>query len=174
MTNCNLGNWTKECENILNKQISLELWASYKYLSMWSYFDRSTVGLNKIADFFKKSSDKEREHAMKLIEYQNKRGGTVSLVDIPAPSLETVPTGSNDLLVNFSKAVEMEQTVYQHLLKVHKTGEEHNDPQFTDFIEGEFLEEQIDAINELTKHVSQLKRIGNDGHGLWNFNNHFE
>ena len=27
---------------------------------MWSYFDRSQVGLKKIAEFFKKSSDEER------------------------------------------------------------------------------------------------------------------
>ena len=148
---------------------------SYQYLSMWSYFDRSSVGLKKIADFFKKSSDEEREHAMKLIEYQNKRGGKVSFADISSPSLDYLATeDSNDVLLSFVKSIEMEQTVYQHLLKVHKTGEENNDPQFTDFIEGEFLEEQIDAINELTKYVSQLKRIGNDGHGLWNFNNHFE
>ena len=42
----------------------------------------------------------------------------------------------------------MEQVVYKSLLNVHKIGEENNDPQFTDFIEGEFLEEQINAINE--------------------------
>lgn len=32
--------------------------------------------------FFKKMSEEEREHAQKFMEYQNKRGGTVVLLDI--------------------------------------------------------------------------------------------
>ena len=46
-------------------------------------------------------------------------------------------------------------------------------PQFTDFLEGEYLEEQVTAINELTKYASQLERIGNNGHGIWNFDKEF-
>ena len=78
------------------------------------------------------------------------------------------------ILLSFEKALEMEQRVYQSLLNLHKVGDECNDPQFTDFIEGEYLEEQIEAINELTNYISQLKLIGNNGHGLWNFNNNFK
>ena len=43
--NCNLGNWSSFCEKIVNDQINLEFWASYQYHLMWSYFDRSDVGL---------------------------------------------------------------------------------------------------------------------------------
>lgn len=53
MTSCNLGNWNVACEIQVNKQINIEYWASYQYHLMWSYFDRSNVGLKNIAEFSK-------------------------------------------------------------------------------------------------------------------------
>lgn len=50
------------------------------------YFDRSDVALPGLYRYFKKASDEEREHAMKFLTYQNKRGGDVVLTDIQAPS----------------------------------------------------------------------------------------
>ena len=177
MTSCNLGNWNKACENQVNKQINMEYWASYQYHLMWSYFDRSSVGMKNIAEFFRKASEEEREHAHKLMEYQNLRGGRVVLKNVEAGNLDYLNNknpGSSNLLVSFQKALEMEQSVYNSLLEVHKTGESENDPQFTDFIEGEFLGEQVEALNEVAKHVTQLQLIGDDGHGVWNFDQEFE
>ena len=68
----------------------------------------------------------------------------------------------------------MEQIVYQNLLKVHRIGQKVDDPQFTDFIESEYLEEQVNALNEIAKYVSQLERIGDNGHGIWNFDKEFK
>merc|ERR1711915_343294 len=51
--------------------------ASYVYLSMASYFNRDDQALHGFAKFFQKSSDEERDHGMKLMEYQAKRGGRV-------------------------------------------------------------------------------------------------
>ena len=47
------------------------------------------------------------------------------------------------------------------------------DFQFSDYIESNFLDEQVKAINELASTIGKLRRIGNDGHGLWNFDNTF-
>ena len=74
---------------------------------------------------------------------------------------------------SFEKALEMEQHVYQSLLHVHQISEQCNDPQFSDFIESEYLEEQISSINELSGYISQLNRIGENGFGIWSFNNEF-
>ena len=35
--------------------------------------------------YFKKASDEEREHAMKFMTYQNKRGGSIVLKPIESP-----------------------------------------------------------------------------------------
>ena len=48
------------------------------------YFDRDDVALPGFHKFFKKSSEEEREHAEKLMKYQNKRGGRIVLQDIKA------------------------------------------------------------------------------------------
>lgn len=175
MPNCNLGNWSEQCEKSVNKQIQLEYWASYQYHLMWSYFDRSNVALKNIAKFFKKSSLEEREHAHKLMEYQNLRGGNVELSGVNDVGLVYLTeTSDNDVLASFKKTLEMEQNVYQGLLKLHEVADTENDPQFADFVESEYLQEQVEALNEVAKYVSQLERIGEDGHGIWNFDREFE
>ena len=175
MPNCNLGNWSEQCEKAVNKQIQLEYWASYQYHLMWSYFDRSNVALKNIAKFFEKSSLEEREHAHKLMEYQNLRGGNVELLGVNDVGLVYLTeTSDNDVLASFKKTLEMEQNVYQGLLELHEVADAENDPQFADFVESEYLQEQVEALNEVAKYVSQLERIGEDGHGVWNFDREFE
>ena len=71
-------------------------------------------------------------------------------------------------------AYELEVKVYNSLLELHRIGDNSGDPQFTDFIEGEYLEEQVDAMSELQVLISQVERIGTDGHGLWNFDREFK
>merc|ERR1712130_975658 len=66
-------NYKEESEALINKQIIMEFYASYVYMSMYTYFDRDDVAYKGLAAFFKKSSDEEREHGEKLIQYQNKR-----------------------------------------------------------------------------------------------------
>merc|ERR1711872_878484 len=79
-------NYHEDCEALINKQINMEFYASYVYLSMSSFFNRDDQALHGLASFFKKSSDEEREHGMKLMEYQTKRGGKVVFQDIAKPS----------------------------------------------------------------------------------------
>lgn len=174
----NLCYWNKLCELQLNKQINLEYWASYQYHLIWSYFDRDSVALMNVAEFFKKSSLEERDHAHKFMEYQNMRGGIVEFYPIENINLDYLTSPSNvqrnDVLLSFEKALDMENKVYDSLLNLHKTADSCSDPQFADFIEGEYLKEQVESINEIKKYISQLKRIGEDGHGIWNFNNNLK
>jgi len=46
------------------------------------YFDRDDVALKGFHKFFKKSSEEEREHAEKMMKYQNSRGGRLVLQPI--------------------------------------------------------------------------------------------
>ena len=50
-----------------------------------TYFDRDDVALFGFAKRFKENSHEERDHAEKLIEYQNKRGGRVVFQQIDKP-----------------------------------------------------------------------------------------
>ena len=81
-------NYSSDSEAEVNKQINLELYASYVYLSMvrktliWKaskfvqftncpllqayHFDRDDVALPGFFKYFKKASDEERQHAEKV------------------------------------------------------------------------------------------------------------
>jgi len=149
-------NYHAECEAGINKQINLELYASYVYQSMAFYFDRDDVALKGFSNFFKKSSEEEREHAEKLMKYQNKRGGRVVLQNIQKPDRDEWGTG----LEAMTMALSLEKNVNQSLLDLHKLGDTHGDPQFCDFLESNYLEEQVEAIKQLSDYVTNLKRVG--------------
>jgi len=165
-------NWSKKCEKALNLQIYTEYWASLQYHMIFAYFDRHNIGLRNVAEYFNKASLEEREHAHQFMHYQNIRGGKVSYATTYDIDFDLNIKNSeikSDVLCAFEKALEMEQLVYDKLLLLHSIADENKDPQFSDYIEGEFLEEQINAIDELNVIISKLKLIGNDGHGLWDF-----
>ncbi|XP_031240860.1 LOW QUALITY PROTEIN: ferritin, mitochondrial-like [Mastomys coucha] len=75
-------NYHQDSEAAINRQINLELYASYVYLSMSCYFDRDDVALKNFARYFLHQSHEEREHAEKLMKLQNQRGGRIFLQDI--------------------------------------------------------------------------------------------
>jgi ferritin heavy chain len=149
-------NFHEECEAKINRQINMELYASYVYMSMAYYFDRDDVALPGLHKFFKKSSDEEREHAEKFMKYQNQRGGRIILQPVAQPNKDEWESP----LVAVSAALELEKTVNQTLLELHGVAGSHNDPQLCDFLETHFLEEQVKSIKELSEYVTQLKRCG--------------
>ena len=119
------------------------------------------MALNGFAKFFKKNSEEEREHALKLIDYQNMRGGRVVFQDINKPN----KSEWGSALEAVEAALDLEKTVNQSLLELHKTADASSDPQLTDFIEGNYLEEQVEAVKELGDLVTRMRRAG-DGLGV--------
>merc|ERR1712186_146596 len=107
----------------INKQINMEFYASYVYLSMASYFSRDDQALHGFSSFFRKNSEEERAHGMKLMEYQAKRGGSVVFQDIAKPS--SMEWGTP--LEAMEAALELEKTVNQSLLDIHKVAGDKGD-----------------------------------------------
>ncbi|XP_022345525.1 soma ferritin-like [Crassostrea virginica] len=149
-------NFHQESEAGINRQINMELYASYTYQSMSFYFNRDDVALPGFSHYFKKASDEEREHAERLMKYQNTRGGRIVLQDIKKPDRDEWGTGLDAMQV----ALQLEKTVNQSLLDLHKVADGHGDAQMCDFIETHYLEEQVNAIKEIADHITQLKRVG--------------
>merc|ERR1712083_983586 len=116
--------------------------------------DRDDIALPGFAKYFAKASEEEREHAEKLMKYQNKRGGRIVLQDIKKPDRDEWGSGLEAMQV----ALQLEKSVSQSLLDIHKIAGGHEDAQLCDFIESEYLEEQVKAIKEIGDHISQLKR----------------
>lgn len=149
-------NYHPECEAAINKQINMELYASYVYQSMAYYFDRDDVALPGFCKYFKKSSDEEREHAEKFMAYQNKRGGRIVLQPIQRPDRDEWGSGVDAMQV----ALSLEKNVNQALLDLHKMASSNDDDSLCDFLEGNFLSEQVDSIKEISDYITNLKRAG--------------
>ncbi|KAJ8976519.1 hypothetical protein NQ317_007037 [Molorchus minor] len=157
-------NFHKDCEDGINRQINLELHASYVYMSMGCYFHRDDVSLLGFHKYFKESSEEERGHAFKFIEYLNKRGGTVVLTDIVAPEKQNWGTAHEAM----TAALALEKKVNESLLDLHSIASGHMDVNFCDFLETHFLQEQVDSIKEIGDHITNLKRVG-EGLGVFMF-----
>jgi ferritin heavy chain len=149
-------NYHAECEAGINKQINLELYASYVYQSMAYYFDRDDVALKGFHKFFKKSSDEEREHAEKFMKFQNSRGGRIVLQPIEKPERDEWGSGLDAMQM----ALSLEKNVNQTLIELHNIASQHNDNNMTNFIEGDFLDEQVESIKQISSYITQLKRVG--------------
>jgi len=154
-------NYNEQCEAGVNKQINLELYASYVYQGMAFFFDRDDVALKGFHKFFADSSKEEREHAELLMKYQNQRGGRIVLADIKAPEkTEWGARGGSSALEAVEAALMLEKSVNQSLLELHALADGHKDPQMADFIESHFLTEQVESIKELSDLVTRIKRNG--------------
>ncbi|KAJ7961176.1 Ferritin [Quillaja saponaria] len=157
-----------ESEAAINEQINVEYNVSYVYHALYAYFDRDNIALKGHAKFYKESSGEEREHAEKLIKYQNTRGGKVILHSILNPLSEFEHAEKGDALYAMELALSLEKLTNEKLLSLHSVADSNNDPQLADFIESEFLTEQVEAIKKVAEYVAQLRRVGK-GHGVWHF-----
>jgi len=149
-------NYHQECEAGVNKQINMELYASYVYQQMAFHFDRDDVDLAGFKKFFEEQSKEERHHAEMFMKFQNERGGRIVLEDIKKPSKQDWASG----LEAMEAALELEKTVNQSLLDLHAISNKNNDPQFCDFLETHFLTEQVESIKQISGYITNLKRVG--------------
>ena len=91
-------------EAALNRQIEMEGYASFLYLSMASWCDQK--GLSGCAEFMHRQSDEERMHMMKIFHYIAEVDGRALSPGIPKPTAD------------WSSVQEMFQQVFQHEQKV--------------------------------------------------------
>merc|ERR1712241_887354 len=128
-------------------------------------FDQKTHTINmsvsKIRTNFHANSEEERDHAMKLIKYQNMRGGRVVFQDVAKAKTDDWISA----LSAVEASLELEKKVHESLLEMHKVADSHGDAQLTDFIEGEYLKEQVEAQKEIGDLITKMKRAG-DALGL--------
>ncbi|XP_078062474.1 ferritin, heavy subunit-like [Mustelus asterias] len=155
-------NYHQDCEAGVNKQINLELTASYLYLSLTSFFDRDDVALDNFSHFFKHQSQEKREHAEKLIKFQNKRGGRILLQDVKKPERDEWGNSLQAMQV----ALDLEKNVNQSLLDLHQLAATQTDPHLCDFLETHCLDEQVKTIKQLGDHITNLKRLGAPENGM--------
>merc|ERR1712118_114522 len=106
-----------------------------------------------------------RREAARVPE-QARRQGCPGFLMSPITEFDHADKG--EALYAMELALSLEKLNYEKLVDVHRVADEQGDPSLTDFIEGEYLEEQVEAIKKVSTYVSQLRRIGK-GEAVWHF-----
>ncbi|KAG8281787.1 ferritin heavy chain, oocyte isoform-like [Homalodisca vitripennis] len=149
-------NFHSECEEGLNEQINCELYASYAYFCMSNCMSRPDVALFGFANFFLNASREEQKHAQMLVDFVNKRGGTVQLCDVLKPE----PGEYHNPEVALEESILLEKHVLKNIEELHKKSVIHNDMFLQDFLEAHMIPEQYDGLQQLGEMLANVRRAG--------------
>lgn len=103
-----------ELNESINQQILQEYHNSLIYAQIQSHFE--SLQLKKIAEYFKKQSLHEAEHAQKFIQHLNDRtGGKVSIGEVNAPnlSLSSVESIGDVYILTEEETTESIEAIYE-------------------------------------------------------------
>ena len=146
---------SEKLQNAINEQITAEMWSANLYLSMSFYFEKE--GFSGFANWMKKQSQEELEHAYVMADYIIKRGG-VAKVD----KIDVVPSG-------WGTPLEVFEYVYKHECHVSKMIDElvsvasaERDNATQDFLWG-FVREQVEEEATAQGIVDKIKKAGDAG-----------
>ena len=148
---------TKKMEKALNEQINKELYSSYLYLAMASYFE--STNLRGFAKWMRVQVMEESSHAAILYNYIFERGGTVTLSAIAAPTASfTSPLDA------FEKTLEHEKFITSSIYSLVDVAREERDYATQNFLNW-FVEEQVEEEANDNEIIEQLKLIGDASTG---------
>jgi ferritin len=145
--------------NALNEQINAELYSSYLYLSMASYFKR--LNLEGCARWMEVQALEEVTHAMKFFDFVNNRGGKVDLKAIEGPQ-----TSWGSPLAAFEAVYEHETKVTRLIYNLADIAIEEKDHATGNMLQW-FVTEQVEEESSADAIVQKLRLIGGDGGNLY-------
>lgn len=143
---------TQKLQDAINGQIAKEIWSANLYLSMAFYFDKE--GFQGFANWMKKQSQEEMDHAYTMADYIIKRGGTAEVRQIDA-----VPGTWNSPLEVFEHAYSHECYVSKCIDELHDLAIAENDKATQDFL-WTFIREQVEEEATASGIVDRLKKMG--------------
>ena len=143
---------SKTIQEALNQQIKHEFYSSYLYLSMSAYFE--TANLPGCARWMRIQSQEEHEHAMKLFDFVNDRGGSVELQALDQP-----PGEFQSPLDVFQQALEHERQVTALIDRLYELAVKEGDYATQVHVQW-FVTEQVEEEKNASQIVEQLKMTG--------------
>ena len=148
----------KEMTKALNEQINKEMYSAFLYMQMASY--TSDIALKGFANWFMVQYHEEMFHAMKMYEYVQSQGESVTLKTIAAPESKF-----KSPLDAFEKTLAHEQFVTQSINDLMDLAIKHKDHATKIFLEW-YVTEQVEEEDTAGDMIAQLKMIGKDPHAL--------
>ena len=144
-----------ELQNIINDQITAELWSSNLYLQM-SYFLKHQ-GWEGFAHWMLMHSNEERRHATRMADYLIERGGKVKI-----NMVNLVPEGWGSVLEVFEHSYKQECMVSNMINKIVLHAIEQQDFATENFFR-QFVDEQVEEEALFSGIVEKLKAAGDAG-----------
>lgn len=136
----------------LNEQIGMEGYASFLYLAMSTWCDKN--GLSGSSLFFRRQSEEENMHMLKIVDYIMEMDGTVAVPGIDQP------TGSFDGIVSvFEMTLEHEKKVTASIHRLVDLALETNDHATHNFLQW-YVEEQREEENLIRGILDKIQLIG--------------
>jgi len=146
---------SKKIEDALNKQLNLEMFSSYLYLSMAAYFE--STSLPGMAGWMRAQAEEEFGHAMKFFGFINERGGRVVLDAIERPKTEW-----NSPLDVFQDAYEHEQHITKTINELVELAAAERDHATSIFLQW-FVTEQVEEEATVQQIIAKLKLVSEAG-----------
>lgn len=146
---------TSKLQNIINDQITAEMWSSNLYLQM-SYFLKHK-GWDGFAHWMKIHSEEEREHATRMADFLTDRGGQVKI-----NMINLVPEGWGSVKDVFEHALNHEKTVSKMIDNIVLHAIEVQDFATENFFRT-FVDEQVEEEALFSGVVDKLTMAGDAG-----------
>ncbi|MDP8244334.1 MAG: ferritin [Candidatus Hinthialibacter antarcticus] len=150
---------SKKMFDALNNQINEEMYSSYIYLSMASYFE--SVNLPGFANWMEAQFQEELAHVMRFYKYVNDRDGRVVLGAIKEPQAKW-----KSPLDAFKSAYEHEKYITSCIGKLVDLAMKESDHPTNNFLQW-FVNEQIEEEATSKGIVDQLEFVESDKVGLY-------
>jgi ferritin len=142
-------------EKALNEQVRWELYSSYLYLSMSSWYE--SIGLRGFANWERVQAQEELAHALKFFDYIIARGGRAILLPVEAPPAEWASP-----LEGFEFQLAHEQKVTALINGLVNLAIDERDHATSNMLRW-FVDEQIEEEANAGELVDKLRMIGEDG-----------
>ena len=143
---------SEKLQEALNGQIAAEMWSANLYLSMAFYFDKE--GFNGFANWMKKQSKEELDHAYQMADYIIKRGGIAKVGEVAV-----VPQEWKSPLNAFEVVYEHECDVTKLINNLMDLAVEEKDRATQNFL-WSFINEQVEEEATASGIVDRIKKMG--------------
>ncbi|MSR01660.1 MAG: ferritin [Gemmatimonadetes bacterium] len=152
---------TVHMQKALNEQIAKEFGASYLYLSMAAYF--AEKNFNGFANWMRMQASEETNHALKLFQFVEDRGGRVTLEGIDRP-----PPDFPSPIAVFEHARDHETKVSAGINQLFELAATDKDWATQATLQW-FITEQVEEEKTSSEIVATLRMIGDNASGLYMF-----
>lgn len=146
-------------QDMLNKQMEMESHSSAQYLAMSAWCHEQ--GLIETGEYFKKQSEEERTHMLKLYDYLIDMGGRAL-----SPEVKNIQNDFTDLKAILEQYLEMEISITESFNKMTDACMKAKDFQTVKFFEW-FLTEQMEEEDQARRTLEIYELIGTELDGLF-------